>query len=199
MISAVDADALAADLLGDLRTRLGGLHIAHARRVAAGIRHLRDARLVVAALPHDVVEKGRISVDELSARVRNALVMVLVDRLTHDPAATEMAYLSRCAAHPLALLIKRIDLLDKLSEDGSDVTADVVVQIRRQARRRLARLDELAASTAFHPIAGEADARRRSSDSGLSGSCPSGAVLSKGGDRDGGRTGVADSGGAVRG
>jgi (p)ppGpp synthase/HD superfamily hydrolase len=154
VISAVEADALAAELLGNLRTRLGGLHIAHARRVAARVRHLGDDRLVVAALLHDVVEKDRISIDELSARVRNALVMELVDVLTQDPEATEMEYLSRCAAHPLALLIKRIDLLDKLTSDDSEVTADVVAHLRSQARERLATLDHLAASRAIPPHRG---------------------------------------------
>jgi hypothetical protein len=36
-ISPVDADALAARLLAGLRTKLGGAHIAHARRVAARV------------------------------------------------------------------------------------------------------------------------------------------------------------------
>jgi (p)ppGpp synthase/HD superfamily hydrolase len=145
VFSAVEADALAADLLGDLRTRLGGLHIAHARRVAAGVRELGDERLVVAALLHDVVEKDRIGIDDLSARVRDAVVIDLVDVLTHDPDVTEMEYLSRCAAHPQALLIKRLDVLDKLNADDSDVTADVAEQIGRQAMARLATLDRLAA------------------------------------------------------
>jgi hypothetical protein len=58
--------------------------------------------------------------------------MDLVDLLTHDPDATETAYLSGGAAHPLALLTERTDLLDKLSGDHSDVTADVAAQIRRR-------------------------------------------------------------------
>jgi (p)ppGpp synthase/HD superfamily hydrolase len=154
VISAVEADALAAELLGDLRTRLGGLHIAHARRVAAGIGELGDERLVVAALLHDVVEKDRISIGDLSVRVQNAVVIDLVEVLTHGSNVTDLEYLSRCAAHPQALLIKRLDLLDKVNGDDSDVPADVAEQIRRRAIDRLAMLDRLATGTVIPPHRG---------------------------------------------
>jgi len=49
-ISPEDADVLAARLLGDLRTKLGGLEIAHTRRVAAVMRATNDDRVVAAAL-----------------------------------------------------------------------------------------------------------------------------------------------------
>jgi (p)ppGpp synthase/HD superfamily hydrolase len=143
LISVREADALAAGLLGDLRTGLGGLHIAHARRVADSVRHLGDERLVIAALLHDVVEKERIDMADLAARVGDDEVMDLVDVLTHDPGATEREYLSRCAAHPQALPIKRSDLMDKLTANDADVPARVARQLQRQAAERLTLLDQL--------------------------------------------------------
>jgi (p)ppGpp synthase/HD superfamily hydrolase len=152
-ISPSEADSLAAELLGDLRTRLGGLHIAHARRVAARVRELGDERLVVAALLHDVVEAGRISFDELSGRVRDAVVMELVDVLTRRSGETETEYLSRCVANPQALRLKRVDLQDKLTA-ASDVSADAAAEVRRQTVERLALLGKLAAGKAIPPHRG---------------------------------------------
>ena len=42
MVSAVKAEAPAANLFGVLRTRLGVVPFAHGRRVATGIRNLGD-------------------------------------------------------------------------------------------------------------------------------------------------------------
>ena len=47
-LSPAEADILAASLLGELRTRLGGLQIAHARRVADAVR---DAVVTTARTP----------------------------------------------------------------------------------------------------------------------------------------------------
>ena len=63
-ISLEAVDAPTARLLGDLCTRMGERHIAHARGVAAMVRASGDDRIVAVALLHDVVEKGRIRPDE---------------------------------------------------------------------------------------------------------------------------------------
>jgi hypothetical protein len=54
--SAVEADPLAVDVLGDRRTGPGGLPCTCAPRVAASTRHLGDERSIVAALLPDGVE-----------------------------------------------------------------------------------------------------------------------------------------------
>lgn len=110
-ISPEAADMLAARLLGDLHTKLGGLEIDHARRVTAAVRGANDDRVIAAALVHDVLEKARIS-----------------------------------AADPMALLVKRVDLADKLVADDSVVPTVVAERIRQEARERLALLDDLAPS-----------------------------------------------------
>jgi (p)ppGpp synthase/HD superfamily hydrolase len=151
VITPEDADTIAARLLAGLRTTTGGSHLAHARRVAEHVRlahpdrsaHERD-RAVVAALLHDVVEKAGVSVDEIRTLTDDERIVELVDFLTRRPDETEHAYLGRCASDPTALVIKRIDLLDKLVASDALVPADEVARIRRAAQRRIAVLDDLA-------------------------------------------------------
>jgi (p)ppGpp synthase/HD superfamily hydrolase len=143
-ISPAEADALAADLLGGLRTKLGGSHIAHARRVAVGVLASGDRRAVAAALLHDVLEKTDVTADMLYEMTGDTALVALVVRLTHSAWESECEYLARCASDPTALLIKRLDLADKLTENDYGVSAAHAKQIRRQARDRLALLECLA-------------------------------------------------------
>ena len=140
----VEVEALAVRLLGEVRTRLGGSHVAHAKRVAVAVAGTGDEGLVAAALLHDVIEKTGTSVSELLAEVGDERVVRLVDQLTHRPDESDQVYLSRCAASRETLLIKRCDLLDKFSADDVTVSADAAQHVRREARRRLDLLERLA-------------------------------------------------------
>lgn len=142
------ADLLAARLLGELRGALGGLQIAHARRVAIHAAYTQDQDLIAAALLHDVLEKTRTSTEELRDMTRNGEVVELVRALTHQPGETYETYLTRCAQNPRTLLVKRLDLLDKLVTDDVQVPADVAIRIRREAMSRLRRLNRMAAKHA---------------------------------------------------
>jgi hypothetical protein len=144
VISPDGADALAARLLGGLRTTLGGPHVAHARRVAAAVRGGGDDRVVVAALLHDVLEKTGATAAELLALTGDAGVVELVEVLTQRDGESYRAYLARCAADPTAMLLKRIDLEDKRAVDDATMPPAVVERIQRTARARLALLDRLA-------------------------------------------------------
>ena len=62
MISPEEADALAVRLLGGLRTKLGDVQLAHARRVAAGVSETGDDRVIAAALSHEVLQLERLGV-----------------------------------------------------------------------------------------------------------------------------------------
>ena len=142
------ADSLAADLLGKLRTTLGGLReITHARRVAAAVLSAGDSRVTCAALLHDVLEKTEITVDDLLARTGDVEVVRLVDILTRRNSDSDTEYLTRCAADPLTLLVKRADLADKLVADDTIVPDAAAEQIRNQAKERLLLLDLLATQT----------------------------------------------------
>jgi (p)ppGpp synthase/HD superfamily hydrolase len=140
----LDAEELAEHLLSSSRTQLGGLNVAHARRVAAGLGDA-DARLVAAALLHDVLEKGDVDEGRLGEVVADDRVMELVVILTKRQHESDEVYLARCAGDPDALAIKRLDLLDKLTTEDVHVNADVADGLRTAARRRLAMLDALVA------------------------------------------------------
>jgi (p)ppGpp synthase/HD superfamily hydrolase len=142
------ADLLAARLLGESRGALGGLQIAHARRVAIHAAYTQDHGLIAAALLHDVLEKTRTSAEELRDVCGNGDVVDLVQALTHQPDETYETYLMRCAQNPRTLLVKRLDLLDKLVTDDVQVPADVAIRIRREAMSRLRRLNRMAAKHA---------------------------------------------------
>jgi hypothetical protein len=134
------ADRLAERLLGDLRTKLGGRHIDHARRVAARCGPAADERVRAAALLHDVVEKCGITPCELRELMPHDGVIDLVTLLTHAAGEPELDYLARCAADPDAFHLKRLDLLDKLLADDNTVPLS---EQRRIMRRSIARLDLL--------------------------------------------------------
>jgi hypothetical protein len=161
VISPQDAEAIAAKLLAGLRTKTGGTHLAHARRVAENVRLAHSSAVApetecafVAALLHDVVEKAGVSVDDVRALTRDERVVELVDLLTQRHGETERSYLARCASDPTALAIKRIDLLDKLVADDAVVSANEIAHIRRAAQRRIEILDVIAAERgAQEPIA----------------------------------------------
>ena len=143
MITPEQAERLAARLLDGRTTRLGGPHIEHARRVAGRVARGGD-RVVVAALLHDVVEKDCISWSEFAAAVDDDEVVRLVDVVTRRDGEDERAFLRRCAHDPVVLLIKRVDLLDKLVPQDVEVQIDVMASVRREARERLALLDHFA-------------------------------------------------------
>lgn len=138
------ADELASRLLGDLRTRLGGLHIAHARRVAEQVRDTDDAHAVPVALLHDVVEKGAISLTGLLRDSGDERLVGLVDLLTKRDHETEEQYLSRVVADPVALKIKRADLVDKGFHDDAAVDDAVALDLWLEAREKLELLERLA-------------------------------------------------------
>jgi hypothetical protein len=68
----------------------------------------------------------------------------LVEVLTRRDLECDEDYLSRCAADPAALLVKRADLADKLFAEDSNLTPIVALRLRRQARQRLELLNLLA-------------------------------------------------------
>jgi hypothetical protein len=153
------ADVLAARLLGGLRTKLGGLHIEHARRVADRVRPSGDDRTVAAALLHDVVEKERISLADLLALVRDERLVELVDILTRREVESDEEYLARCAADPVALAIKRADLADKDYYGDAQVDLRTATQLSHKAHMHLMLLDRLVEAAGpgsmVQPSAGE--------------------------------------------
>lgn len=137
------ADEIVTRFLSMHRTRLGGSHVDHARRVAAGLGAAPDHE-IAAALLHDVIEKSEIGVAQFRALVHDAAVVALVDILTVRDGETEHDYLRRCARDPVALRIKRLDLEDKLTTDDVHVAADVADDLRSEALGKLCVLNAFA-------------------------------------------------------
>jgi hypothetical protein len=75
----------------------------------------------------------------------------LVDILTRRRGESEVEYLSRCAADPVALAIKRADLTDKQFHGDAQVDHETAQRLGQEAQERLDLLDLLAGAR------GEAD------------------------------------------
>lgn len=124
------------------RDRFGRPFIGHVLRVAADVRPLLDDDGVVAALLHDAVEKGVATFEDLLAAGIDPATVEIVDILTQRGEQDDDEYLARCAAHPVAKIIKQADLVDKLDPavlDGlDDAAAD---ELRHQIAAKLAALD----------------------------------------------------------
>jgi hypothetical protein len=111
-----------------------------------------DADAEAAALLHDVVETGQIADRDLDAVVADPQVVALVRCLTRRAGESEVTYLTRCAADPTALRIKRADLADKLDAPDVQVPPAAAEIIRGRARARLRTLDQIAARVAPDPV-----------------------------------------------
>jgi hypothetical protein len=142
VITPGDADDLAARILGDRVTQQGVRQIEHARRVAVAVVDHGD-RAVVAALLHEAVEQRCIGWRDLVAAVDDDEVTHVVDVLTRRNTQSELAYLRRCARHPVAAIVKRTDLLEELDPPEADVGCSRGAMARRRTQQRLALLHRL--------------------------------------------------------
>jgi hypothetical protein len=115
--------------------------IEHARRVAVAVADHGD-RAVVAALLHETVEKGCLAWRHLVAAVDDAEVVRAVDALTRRHAEGEVAYLRRCAHDPIAVVVRRADLLEEL-DPGDETGCRLGWANRRRVRERLMLLRRL--------------------------------------------------------
>ena len=145
-ITYAEAERLAVEVHGRSVTPSGSRLIDHVRRVAAHFDTGSDPETAIAAILHDTVEKGPLQFDDLRRAGVDDTIITIIDALTERAGETEHDYLSRCAAHPTALRIKRVDIADKialhghLGRDGSIAA----VEAQRTAMRRLALLEHLA-------------------------------------------------------
>jgi (p)ppGpp synthase/HD superfamily hydrolase len=149
MLSVATADALARVAHGRDRTRIGELFIDHVRSVAARLSDDPDPYAVPAALLHDTVEKGSMSWVDLRAAGADDRLIAVVHALTERDGETPEQYLARCAADPLALRIKRIDITDKLEAPAArSLSPDHAALLRDHVMGRLALLEQVAADLA---------------------------------------------------
>ena len=108
---------------------------------------------MVGALLHDTVEKGSFDWSDLRTAGADERLVGLVDALTERDGEPEAAYLARGAADPLALRIKRADIIDKLQvTPGPQRTDAAADELRTRAHRRLALLERAAGRTETAPF-----------------------------------------------
>jgi (p)ppGpp synthase/HD superfamily hydrolase len=151
MMSVDAAGALARLAHGGDRTRSGGLFIDHVRSVAEQLHDDPDPYAVPAALLHDAVEKGSMSWDDLRAAGADDRLIAVVHALTERDGETSEQYLARCAADPLALRIKRVDIADKLTgPHARSLSSEHVALLREHVMGRLALLERAAADPVDH-------------------------------------------------
>jgi hypothetical protein len=112
MVTVDDAHSLATRAHGTDRSRFGVLFIDHVCRVAAPIAIDPDRHAVPSALLHDTVEKGTLQWDDLPAAGAGDRLIAVVDALTEHEGEADSDHVARCAADPLALRIKRVDVAD---------------------------------------------------------------------------------------
>lgn len=141
------ARALAERAHRDQLDRFGHPLIDHAVRVAERVRQRVD-RGVVAAVLHDAIEKGALTLDDLRDAGLDPATVALVDIVTRHPAETELHYLRRCADDPLAAIIKEEDLLDKLEAGGISTLSPIeATALLDEVAQRLATLGAARSAT----------------------------------------------------
>jgi (p)ppGpp synthase/HD superfamily hydrolase len=121
----------------------GAPFIEHPLRVAGAVASAtEDPTMIAVALLHDSVEKGGVDWGDLHSAGVTADIVAAVDAMTQRSGERESTYLARCRANPLARVVKRYDLLDKLDPSYlvrlPDEEAD---RVARSALRKLAELD----------------------------------------------------------
>jgi (p)ppGpp synthase/HD superfamily hydrolase len=94
--------------------RFGRAKILHVLGVTLRMRH-DDDRL--AAVLHDVVESGELTLEDLRDQGFSETVVEAVDRLTRREGEPYEACIERAGADPMARRIKMADLQDKIEGD----------------------------------------------------------------------------------
>jgi (p)ppGpp synthase/HD superfamily hydrolase len=121
----------------------GAPFIEHPLRVAGAVASAtEDPKMIAVALLHDTVEKGGVDWSDLYSAGVTPDIVTAVDAMTQRSGETESSYLARCRADPLARVVKRYDLLDKLQPSYlvrlPEAEAD---RVARSAQRKLAELE----------------------------------------------------------
>lgn len=105
------AIALAVEAHRGQLDKAGAPYILHPLRVMLAVA---GAEARQAAVLHDVVEDGAITLTQLRALGFSERVVSAVEALTHLPEETYLDYVRRAASHPIARAVKRADLEDNM-------------------------------------------------------------------------------------
>lgn len=117
----------------------GRPYIAHPLRVMGA---LRDEHERMAAVLHDVVEDTQVTLADLTDAGCPAPVLEAVAAISKQPGEDQETYLTRVAANPIALAVKRADIADNMSPDRlSRLDKDTQERLRAKYASALRQLD----------------------------------------------------------
>ncbi len=141
MFTLDDAIALARRAHEGQLDKSGQPYIGHPLRVMSRVTG-EHAQMV--AVLHDVIEDTWVTADHLAAAGCPPEVVEAVIAISHLPGEPQRDYLTRVAANPLALLVKRADIADN---SGPERLARLDARTRRRLTEKYATalriLDEL--------------------------------------------------------
>lgn len=117
----------------------GRPYIAHPLRVMGA---LRDEHERMAAVLHDVIEDTQVTLADLTDAGCPAPVLEAVAAISKQPGEDQETYLTRVAANPIALAVKRADIADNMSPDRlSRLDKDTQERLRAKYASALRQLD----------------------------------------------------------
>ena len=108
----------------------GRPYIAHPLRVMGSLKGEHER---MTAVLHDVVEDTEVTLDDLTAVGCPPEVLAAVAAISRHPDESQADYLSRVMANPMALVVKRADIADNMSEDRMG-RLDTATQERLRAK-----------------------------------------------------------------
>ena len=130
------------------KDKAGHAYIGHASRVAAYLATSQGTTMVppevvAAGWLHDVVEDTELTLDDLMGMGLPEDVVGIVEAVTTREGETALAYASRIAANPAAVLVKRADLRDNSdSRRMAQLDAETRARLRAKYRQFMALLDQ---------------------------------------------------------
>ena len=137
-----EALAIASRAHADQVDKAGRPYIEHVRRVADAVSHNGPAA-VMAALLHDVVEDGDVTLADLRAAGVPAEVVSAVDALTKRPGEPYLQGVARAGENPLARVVKLADNADNADESRlSHLDAATAARLRHKYQQARAVLLE---------------------------------------------------------
>ena len=92
----------------------GRPYIAHVLRVMG---HVKDEHERMTAVLYDEAEDTDVTLEDLTAAGCPAQVVEAVAAISRQPGEAQADYLTRVRANPIALVVKRADIADNMSED----------------------------------------------------------------------------------
>lgn len=121
----------------DQRDKNGMPYVFHPFHLA---EQMTDEATTAIALLHDVVEDSPATLDDLRIMGFDEAVVEAVGLLTHDPTEAYMDYVARIRSNPLAMAVKRADLMHNMDTSRLDPGEAELPAVQRRLEKYRAAL-----------------------------------------------------------